>query len=74
MFSIFADWLLGAFTQTAFGFRWSRAYDDAAYWEARSRVLNNELTALERRLGYLAKEVELARANALDLGTSSGTK
>ena len=38
-----------------------RAVDEVAYWQKRSKLLNSELVALERRLGRLTSEIETAK-------------
>ena len=48
--------------ERVFGLRPTRVYDEAKYWEAKSKILNNELVSLERRLGYLVDEIEVAKA------------
>jgi len=61
--------VFGELTRRGLGLRVGSGYNEAAYWEAKSRVLNNELLSLERRLAYLTHEIEIARAQ---LDTANG--
>lgn len=63
----------GALTRRALGLRFGRDYNEAAYWQAKSRLLNNELLSLERRLAYLTHEIEIARTQLETANGRSGS-
>ena len=56
------EFVFGVVAERIFGWHPTRVYDEARYWEAKSKILNNELVYLERRLGYLVDEIEVAKA------------
>ena len=60
--SMSTEFVFGGVAERIFGWHPTRVYDEARYWEAKSKILNNELVYLERRLGYLIDEIEVAKA------------
>jgi len=61
LLSMLTQWAFGGLLSRLFGWYPMRAVDEVAYWQTRSKLLNNELVALERRLGQLTSEIETAK-------------
>jgi hypothetical protein len=54
-----AQLIFGGLQRHMFG---TTPVDDVTFWEARSKLLDNELIVIERRLAYLVKEIEVTKA------------
>lgn len=61
LLSMLTQWAFGGLLSRLFGWYPMRAVDEVAYWQKRSKLLNSELVALERRLGRLTSEIETAK-------------
>jgi hypothetical protein len=60
--SMSTAFVFGGVAEKVFGWYPVHAYDEVKYWESKSRILNKELVSLERRVGYLVDEIEIAKA------------
>lgn len=59
MLTFSAQFIFGGLWRHMFG---AAPVDDVTFWEARSKLLDNELVIIERRLAYLVKEIEVTKA------------